>query len=295
MSIKIIGTGHILECSAKEVEDTISRERPDIIAIELDIERFRALEKQGLDTVFSDDDNANTKRVNDTKSVKARGVKSIEGIKDMFTQVVRGGSFPVLLEKLLGSIQKELGKTYGVYPGADMKAAIITAKSLGSKIALIDRGIDITMNHLLATPIKEKINLLRSRGTTGNDWGVIADMLGTNIENILKEENIERIMIELKRSVPSVYSALVDERDRYMARALYDLQRTHPGAEIVAVVGAGHKKGISRYIKRLEEGKEIGTDGLTDIRHVSKLQMLLLISMVLVAYILIRIRILRIG
>ena len=39
----LVGTGHVLEKSVREVEAVIDRERPDIVAVELDEARYRAL------------------------------------------------------------------------------------------------------------------------------------------------------------------------------------------------------------------------------------------------------------
>jgi len=42
-NIILVGTGHILEKSVKEVEAVIDREEPDVVAVELCEGRFRAL------------------------------------------------------------------------------------------------------------------------------------------------------------------------------------------------------------------------------------------------------------
>ncbi|HJH25282.1 MAG TPA: TraB family protein, partial [Methanophagales archaeon] len=42
-NIILVGTGHILEKSVREVEEVIDREEPDVVAVELCEGRFRAL------------------------------------------------------------------------------------------------------------------------------------------------------------------------------------------------------------------------------------------------------------
>ena len=48
MGIEIIGTGHIFERSVREVREAIYETRPDVVAVELDEARYRALAEQGF-------------------------------------------------------------------------------------------------------------------------------------------------------------------------------------------------------------------------------------------------------
>ena len=47
-----------------------------------------------------------------------------------------------------------------------------------------------------------------------------------------------------------VYKILIDERDRFMARRLSELSKLYPENKILAVVGAGHVKGINKYLTK---------------------------------------------
>ena len=42
-SVTVVGTAHVSEESVREVEETIERERPDVVAVELDESRYRRL------------------------------------------------------------------------------------------------------------------------------------------------------------------------------------------------------------------------------------------------------------
>jgi len=262
MGIRIIGTGHIFEKSVREVREAIYKETPDIVAVELDFVRFKALEEQNFSVDLKDDD-----------------------FKLNLNDVVRGGSLLVFLQRILSMIQKELGRRYGIKPGADMCAAILAAKDTGSNVALIDRNIDITMNHILAIPFREKMSMFK--GVDNPD--VLFGLLGGDLERILEEENLNRVMDYLKKTSPSLYSVLVDERDRYMALQLDMLQKKNPDAKIIAVVGAGHRRGIQRYLERLSSGDEISLRPLIEIKRVSVFGVLFLIFGVVVAYMLMKI------
>lgn len=264
MVIRIIGTGHILSRSVEEVRTAISEDKPDMVAVELDLKRFHALEGVGFDP----------------KSYQKR-----VSFKDLIVSLVGGGSFPVFLEGVLALIQKELGEKYGIYPGSDMCAAIVSAKNSGSRIALIDRDIEITMNRLMQIPLKEIIHLLLSRE---GDLELVSRLLDSNIEGILEKENLDIIMDRLKKELPSTYKVLVDERDQYMAYTLHRIQKGNLGAKILAVVGAGHKRGISEYLERIEHGHRIDMQKILEIRPVSSVRVLFLLFMVFVAFILIK-------
>ena len=59
------------------------------------------------------------------------------------------------------------------------------------------------------------------------------------------------MMEELAEYLPTVKAVLIDERDRYLATKIFETTEE----KVVAVVGAGHMRGIIRWLKDLEEGK----------------------------------------
>jgi len=262
--IKVVGTGHIFEKSVREVAAAIVEETPQIVAVELDVARFNALEDGGW-----------------RLDAPERDVGIVSLLK---TAVGGGGSFPVLLQGVLALIQKELGKEFGITPGSDMVAAIQSARAAGCRVALIDRDIDITLNHLLSIPFKEKLRLF-SHSKDG--VGALGSALGANAESLLEEKNIEAIMQSLRNDLPTLYSALVDERDRYMASALLVLVGKYPDAKIVAVVGAGHRAGLEAYLRN---PAAVSSSGLSDRRRVSVFGVLILLVPVIAMYIFMKIK-----
>lgn len=261
--IRLVGTGHIFEKSVQAVEKSVEEEKPGIIAVELDAKRFAALEARGWRLDFHEGDIS---------------------LFSLLKEVLRGGSLLVLLEGVLALIQRDLGGKFGIHPGSDMLAAIQSAKKIGCKVALIDRDIGITLNHVLSIPLKEKMKLF---SRSSKDVEMLGSFLGANIEEILKEENVEKILQELRTGLPTLYAALVDERDMYMAQALLRLQNEFPESNIVAVVGAGHLKGIELYLRN---PARIDMERLIGVRRVSKIQLLLLIIPLMVVYIFMKIK-----
>ncbi len=257
MGVDIIGTGHVIERSVEDVKGIIFDRRPDIVAVELDLKRFKIMEESSWTLEYPEGGG-----------------------------VWWGGSLPVFIERLLALIQKDLGDALGVKPGAEMAAAVLFAKELGCVVSPIDRDIEITMNHLLNVSFKEKIKMLTAEGP---DLGVFRGVLcGTNIDAILEEENIKKIMGYMRETLPGIYSALVDERDRYMANSLSRLKETHPGKKIVAVVGAAHVEGISRYLREIDGGGKVDLMPLRRIYPLSFIHSFLFLFIVLLAYVLMK-------
>ncbi len=266
MDIEIIGTGHIFEKSVRAVRESIHQVAPDVVAVELDDSRFRGLAADGF-------------------SMDLQGEEL--DFRSILEAVLRGGSLPVFIQSLLGGIQRELGRRYGIKPGADMCAAILAAKDVDARVLLIDRDIEVTINHLLAIPLREKIALFTSRD---KDLEVLVGLMGSNLENLLEEELLVEVMSSLRRNTPGLYNALVDERDRYMALQLDSFRRRNPDSRIVAVVGAGHRRGIKKYLEKLGEGYEISIHHLVSMRKTSIYSVVFLIFAVVLAYITTRIR-----
>ena len=200
---------------------------------------------------------------------------------------MRGVSLLVFMQAVLGEIQNELGKRYGIRPGADMCAAILASKELEGRVLLIDRDIQVTLNHLLSIPLKEKIALFTSRE---QDLEVLVGLMESNLEGLLQEKNLVRIMDSLKKNTPSLYNALVDERDRYMALQLDSFKKNNPTANVLAVVGAGHLRGLKKYLTDLDSGKEISLRPLVSMNKTSIYSIVFLIFAVVLAYIITRLR-----
>ena len=211
--IILVGTAHVSEKSVAEVNEVILREKPDIVAVELDKARYRAL--KGEDDV---------KEIN---------------IKEMLS----GGQLnQFLLHWFLAYIQKKIGADTGVKPGAEMLSAIELAESSGARVALIDRDIQITLGRFWnMMSFVEKLKLFGS--LIGASFG-----FGTkdiDIDTVTDEDVVTQLVSELRKVAPSAASVLLDERNAIMAKNLLEASKE---GTVVAVIGAGHREGIQKYI-----------------------------------------------
>lgn len=211
--IVIIGTAHVSKKSVAEVREAIEQIRPDIVAVELCQRRYLALTGQERD----------------------------EDIK--ISELLSGGKiYLVLVQWMLAYIQRQIGSEMGVKPGSEMLAAIDAAKAVNARVALVDRDISITIQRFWsAMSIWEKLKML---------WSLVVAALGfgkedIDVDSVTDSDVVSQLIAEFRKIAPSAARALVDERDAYIARNLYELSRY---GKVLAVVGAGHREGIMRYL-----------------------------------------------
>lgn len=248
--IIIVGTAHVSEKSIAEVNEVIEREKPDIVAVELDKARFQA-------------------------------IKGEEQVKDVnVKELLSGGKFYYfLLHWLLAYVQKKIGADTGVKPGAEMMAAIEQAERSGAKIALIDRDIQLTLTRFWnKMSFFEKLKLFGS--LVGASLGFGTEEI--DMETVTNEDVVTQLVGELRKLAPTAAVVLIDERDAFMAKNLIDLSNQ---GKVVAVVGAGHREGIQKYLDRpeiippIEELSTIPKKGFNWIKAVTIAIILMIVGM----------------
>lgn len=209
----LVGTAHVSEKSAELVEETIRRYKPDAVCLELDAARLQML---------TDPD----------------GWKKT----DIF-QVIRSGRGYLLIAQLvLSSFQKRVASRLGTKPGDEMRRALAVSAELGIPTRMIDREIKITLKRAWRRcgwwdSFRLLFSLIGSGGST-------EEITEETIEKLKDRDLLNELVDELSKTLPSIKETLIDERDSYMAAKLS--AETAPSA--VAVIGAGHLKGMSRKI-----------------------------------------------
>ena len=216
--IVVVGTAHVSEKSINEVNETIEREHPDIVAIELCQGRYEALVGK-----------------QEVKEIPVRELLSADKFHHF------------LIHWLLSYVQKKIGADMGVKPGAEMLAAIEKSKQIGARIALVDRDIQITLQRLWSgMTLFEKAKITFAIIAAGLGIGGTKEI---DINTVTDADVVTQLVEELRKYAPSAAKVLIDERDAYIARNLLDI--SHDG-HVVAVVGAGHRAGIQKYLEHPE-------------------------------------------
>ncbi len=216
--IIIIGTAHVSEKSVLEVTRAIEEKKPDIVAVELCPSRYKALTGQEEETEIK------------------------------ISELLSGGRlYFFLVQWFLAYIQKKIGDELGVKPGSEMLAAIEAAKRTGARVALVDRDVGITIQRFWsAMGFLDKVKLIGSMIPAAFGWGKEE----IDIDTITKEDIVSQMIAEFRKISPGAANALVDERDAFIARNLFSLSKQ---GRVLAVVGAGHREGISRHLAHPEE------------------------------------------
>lgn len=212
--IYIVGTAHVSLKSAELVESVVREVQPDSVAVELCAPRFRALKNPE------------------------------EWKKTDIVQVIKQGKAYLLLAQLvLSGFQKKIGKKLGVKPGLEMLRAVEVAEELGAETVLADREVTITLKRTWGRlGFWKGMKLLATLLAEGFAPG--EELSEEEIERLKTADVLEEAMQEFARALPTVRESLIDERDKYLASKI----KAAPGAKVVAVVGAGHVPGISRYL-----------------------------------------------
>ena len=217
-NLAIIGTSHISIESVNEVKNFIEKNKPEIIALELDQKRYLSLVNK-----------ENLKR-NTLKEVLSLGIKGY-------------------LINVIGSyIEKKLGKVVGVKPGSEMIEAISLAKKYNLKLALIDQDITITLKKLSKeVRFREKFKIFKDilKGIFSKKQEVVK----IDLRKVPSQELINKIIKKVKKDYPGVYNVLIKERNEVMAKALNKIINLNNDKKILAIIGAGHEKEVIRLIR----------------------------------------------
>jgi pheromone shutdown-related protein TraB len=223
--IVLVGTAHVSKKSVETVSKVIEEEKPDVVCVELCSDRKHALleEKKWEET-------------------------------DIEKVVKEGRIYLFLIQVLLANFQRRVGEELGVKPGSEMLEAMKKAQEKNIPVELIDRDVRVTLKRAMdKTSFAERMRIL---GTVFSGFLSGEEVDEKLVEELKSEDMISKLLKELSEDAPSVKEVLVDERNRYIADRIASLD----AKKIVAVVGAGHLKGIAEVLKGRRVRKDINAE-----------------------------------
>lgn len=154
-SVHVLGTAHVSQASVDDVHETVDREQPDVVAVELDEGRYRQMQGGTPDDIEAKD-------------------------------LLSGNTvFQFLAYWMLSYVQSRLGDQFDIEPGADMRAAIEAAERNGSGVSLVDRDIQITIQRFWSRlSFSEKLKMVGGLAlgitdprTIGLTFGAVAGLV----------------------------------------------------------------------------------------------------------------------
>ena len=222
--VLLVGTAHVSKSSVEEVASIIETESPDRVCIELDASRMASKTKK-----------------NSWEDMDIRKVfKEKKG-------------FLLLANTALASFQRRLGAQTGANPGDEIIGAAKLAEEKGIPVSLCDRDIQTTFRRAWAkSSFWNKCKLL---GTLVSAVFSDEEITPEELEELKKQETLEGMLSEVAKELPSIKEVLIDERDTYLASKIY----AAPGMKKLAVIGAGHTKGVLATFEKLEAGMPVAT------------------------------------
>ena len=222
--ILLIGTAHISQSSVDEVNHVIEQEKPDTVCIELCSSRYQAMMDK-----------------DQWKNM------------DIFKVVREGKSFLLFANLIMTAFQKRLGSQLGVKPGAEMLAAAQASERVNAELLLADRDVKITLQRTWrGMPFWGRMKVLSQLLAS---LFIREEISKEEIEKLKESDALSEAMQMLADQSPEMKRILIDERDQFMAEKI----RQSNGKRIVAVVGAGHVRGLTAELEREHNLAELET------------------------------------
>lgn len=223
--IILVGTAHVSNESADLVKQAIEFYEPDNICIELDSDRYSALE------------NPEAWKQTDLLQV----------IKD-------NKAMQLLANTILSSYQRRMAEQMDSEVGLEMITAITLAKQKNIKLTMADRNVNITFKRIWRSlSLTDKVKLLTAFIGSIFDNEDDEEINEATIEKMLEEDILTASLSEIRKELPIIAKILVDERDQYLTHSIKNAK----GNKILAVVGGAHVPGIKSEINNTQDIKAI--------------------------------------
>lgn len=221
-TITILGTAHVSRASADKAQELIESKQHDVVCIELCQSRFNAMT----------DPNALAKM-------------------DLFDVIRSGKASMVTASLALGSYQQRMAEQLGIEPGLEMKISIKHAKELDLPVVVIDREVGTTLKRVYHNvPFWKRLYIIAGLFTSVVSRETVSE---EEIEKLKTGDLLETTFAQFSEDANDLFVPLIDERDRYMTAKLLQTLKDYPGKNLLAVVGAGHVKGMANYLQKHSE------------------------------------------
>jgi pheromone shutdown-related protein TraB len=214
----LLGTAHVSRASAEAVKVLVASGEFDAVAVELCQARYDALTAERKWTDL-----------------------------DLYKIIREGKAGLVMANLALSAYQRRIAEQFGIEPGAEMRAATVSAKERGIPLQLVDRDLATTLRRSYASvPWYKRMYLM-----AGLAMGMVSsDEIDEEAIEKLKEGDIlESTFTEFAEQSPELYEALIAERDRYMAARLREDNAGASDRKVLVVIGAGHMEGLSKHLE----------------------------------------------
>lgn len=216
-SITVLGTAHVSKASADKVKELLATGQYDAVAIELCPSRYNSM-------------------IDPDSLAKM----------DLFQVFKEGKASMVIASLALGAYQQKMADEFGIEPGAEMRMAIQQAQEMKCDIHLIDREVGTTLKRVYSN-----VPWWKKMGIVGGLFGSVffnEKVSEEEVERLKEGDILETTFAQFAEEAKELFVPLIDERDQYMAARIEQIVADSDNKSILAVVGAGHLKGIESYL-----------------------------------------------
>jgi pheromone shutdown-related protein TraB len=244
--LTLLGTAHVSRSSADKVRELLETDGGgfDAVAVELCPSRYNAI-------------------VNPDSLSRM----------DLFAVIRENRVYMAAASLALSAYQQRLAEQFGIEPGAEQRMAIQQAQAHGLPVLLIDRELGITLRRASRNlGWWKRLNLFS---------GLLAGVLSREqvseeeIERLKQGDVLETTFAEFAQDRRDLVVPLIEERDRYMAARLQQEVKQQGLTRVLAVVGAGHLKGLAEQVVQERARPEDELSALEQVPPPSRLWRLL--------------------
>ena len=224
--VTLLGTAHVSKTSAEVVTELLNTGEYDAVAVELCPNRHNAL-------------------VNPDSLAKM----------DLFQIIKEKKTAMVMANLALGSYQQRLAEEVGIEPGAEMKAALDVARDKHLPVILIDRDIGITFKR-----VYRNVPFWRRFSIFGGLMGSLLSrekVTEQDIEKLKEGDMLETAFSHVTPGERDIFTPLINERDEYMSARLQHEISDSDYKNVLAVVGAGHLRGMNEILLKPADNPEM--------------------------------------
>ncbi|XP_031381344.1 traB domain-containing protein [Punica granatum] len=227
-AIWLVGTFHISDRSATDVERVIRSVVPDNVVVELCRSRAGIM-------YSSNGGDASQQEVRSSMfSLSGTGFFGAVG-----RSINLGGQTALALRLLLAVFSSKISNRPF---GDEFRAARKVAEEIGAQIVLGDRPIEITLERAWnCLNLDEKIHLVFSvfRGLASQ-----SDIAENNLKESSTKDATLELYGQLSYSYPALLQPLIHERDTYLAWSLKRSKAVNNSKRVVGIIGRGHMNGV---------------------------------------------------
>jgi pheromone shutdown protein TraB len=230
LCVVLLGTAHLSRRSPADVREVLAALRPDAVAVELCRSRSGLLSSEGGSFSLSS--------------------SAGEGFAAALARTLRlGGGLALILRALLERVSRAAASATEDAPlvGAEFVAAREAAAEIGATVLLGDRPVELTLRRALElTSWQEKLSLLSlllrltmSVPSERHPSAADADSL------LARPPALQSMLSDALSQFPGLASAVLHERDAYLAWSACRSKAVSGKRLVVAVVGAAHLRGVA--------------------------------------------------